>query len=129
MMPCYTKEWPRTVGDITAKQLRRLILDEQFAGPCAIGGIRPHTISLSTVIVNGYMYTDDSFYYFNCLNTGVIYAIVYGDLPYIRSLTSTRETLNMGPETTMERSPLKDSLSRTVSYGAKASSRNEVKLA
>src|SRR5437016_9303449 len=59
MMPCYAKDWPRTVGDITAKQLRGRILNEIYAGPCAIGGIRPHRISLSTVIVDGYMYTDE----------------------------------------------------------------------
>jgi hypothetical protein len=79
-MPCYAKDWPRTVGDITAKQLRDQVLNETYAGSCAIGGIRRHKISLSTVIVNGYMYTDDSFFYFNCLNTGVVYDIVYGDL-------------------------------------------------
>jgi hypothetical protein len=35
----------------------------------------------------------------------------------------------MGPETTMERSLLEDTLSWTVPYGAKTSSRNEVELA
>jgi hypothetical protein len=82
-MPCYAKDWPRTVADIAAQRLRGQILDETYAGPGAIGGIHPHRISPTTVIVDGYMYTDDSFYYFNRLKTGVIYAIVYGDVPYI----------------------------------------------
>ena len=128
-MPCFAKDWPQTVGNISSKLLQGLILKEAYAGPYAIGGIQPHCISLSPVIVDGYMYTDDTFYYFNRLKTEGLYAIVYGESNYIHSLNSTRETPNMGLETAMERSPLADSVSWRIPYGAKTSSGDKAELA
>jgi hypothetical protein len=58
----------------------------------------PRLVSLlTTVIVGGYMYIDDTFYYFNCLQTGGLYAIVYGQPTSIRSLMSIRKAPNMEP--------------------------------
>ena len=128
-MPCDAKDWPQTVGDISSNLLQSQILRETYAGPCAIGGIYPVCISLSPVIVDGYMYTDDTFYYFNCLKTGGLYTIVYGEPIYIHLLTSARETLNMGLETTMERSPLEDSVSQRIPNGTKTSSGDKAELA
>lgn len=75
------------------------------------------------------MYTDDTFYYFNCLKTGWLYSIVYGERIYIHLLTSARGTLNMGLETTMERSPLEDSVSQRIPNGTKTSSGDKAELA
>lgn len=128
-MPCDAKDWPQTAGDISSRQLQNLILKETYAGPCAIGGIYPICISLSPVIVDGYMYTDDTFYYFNCLRTGGLYSIVYGEPIHIHLLTSASKTLNMGLETTMERSPPEDSVSQRIPNGTKTSSGDKTELA